>query len=63
MLRHKILEETKLGKNETQHLRARVSLLIDTKLKEKLGKLKTDDRGIEGVGKMVPEPGTQNCDA
>ena len=45
-----------------QHLRARVSLLTDTKLKEKLGKLKTDDRGIEGVGKMVPEPRTQDCD-
>ena len=38
-----------------QHLRARFSLLTDTKLKEKLGKLKTDDKGIEGVGKMVLE--------
>ena len=58
LLRHKILEETKSGKNKAKHLRVRVSLLIDTKLKEKSSKLKTYDRGIDGVGKMVPEPRT-----
>ena len=52
----------KSGKNETRHLRARVSLLIDIKLKEKSCKLKADDKGIEGVGKMVPKPRTQDCD-
>ena len=45
-----------------KHLRARVSLLTDTKFKEKLGKLKTYDRGIKGVGKMVSEPRTQDYD-
>ena len=37
-------------------------MLIDAKLKEKLGKLKTKDRGIEGVGKTVLEPRTHDCD-
>ena len=37
-------------------------MLTYTKLKEKLGKLKTDDRGIKGVGKMVREQRTQDCD-
>ena len=36
-------------------------MLTNTKLKEKLGKLKTDDKGI-GVGKMVPKPRTRDCD-
>ena len=37
-------------------------MLTNIKLKEKLGKLKTNGKGIEGVGKMVPEPRTQDCD-
>ena len=62
LLRHNILKETKSGTNETQHLRARVGLLTDTKLKEKSCKLKTYYKGIDGVGKMEPEPKTQDCD-
>ena len=31
-------------------------MLTDIKLKEKFGKLKTDDRESVGVGFMVPDP-------
>ena len=42
-------------------LSARVDLLTDIKLKEKFCKLKTDDRGIDGVGKIVIDPRTHDC--
>ena len=36
--------------------------LTDIKLKEKFGKLKTDVKGIDGVGTTVPDPRTNECD-
>ena len=37
-------------------------MLIDIKLKEKFGKLKTDVKGIDGVGTIVLDPRTHDCD-
>ena len=37
-------------------------MLTDIKLKEKFGKLKMDDKRIDGVGKIVPDPRTHDCD-
>ena len=37
-------------------------MLIDIKLKDKLGKLKTDDKGRYGVGKIVSDSRTHNRD-
>ena len=37
-------------------------MLIDIKLKEKFDKLKTDDKGINGVGEIVSDQITHNCD-
>ena len=42
--------------NETRQLSARVILLTYIKLKEKFGKLKMGDKGIDGVGKIMPDP-------
>ena len=36
--------------------KARVSLLTESKLNEKLGKLNTEDKESEGIGLTVPEP-------
>ena len=36
--------------------------LTDIKLKEKFGKLKTDVKGIDGVGTIVPDLRTNKCD-
>jgi hypothetical protein len=45
-----------------QQLRVRVSWLTEIKLKDKLGKCKTDDRGSRGVGVIVPDPRTRDGD-
>ena len=45
-----------------QQFKARVSLLTESKLKEKLGKLNTEDKGSDGVGFTVPEPITQEVE-
>ena len=37
-------------------------MLTDIKLKDKFGKLKTDDKGIDGVEKIVPDPRTHDYD-
>ena len=37
-------------------------MLQDIKLKENFGKLTIDDRGIDEVGKTVPDPRTHDCD-
>ena len=42
--------------------KARVSLFIESKLKEKLCKHKTDDTEIDGVGFVIPDPMTQDFD-
>ena len=39
-----------------KQLRERVSLLTEIRLKDSLGKLKTYDKGIDGVGVIVPDP-------
>ena len=41
---------------------ARVNLLTNIKLKEKFGKLKTDVKGIDGVGTIVSDPRTHEYD-
>ena len=43
-------------------LSARVNLFTDIKLKEKFGKFKTNVKGIDGVGIIVPDPRTHECD-
>ena len=45
-----------------QQLRVRVSWLTESKLNDKLGKCKTDDKGSKGVGVMVPDPRTEDGD-
>ena len=37
--------------------------VTDIKLKEKLGKLKTDNKGRDGMGKIVSDPRTHDCDS
>ena len=51
------------GMNETQHFKARVILLTDNKLNEKLGRLNTEDNETDGVRSMVPEPRTDGVDS
>lgn len=45
-----------------QQFRVRVSWLTESKLNDKLGKCKTDDKGSKGVGVMVPDPRTEDGD-
>jgi hypothetical protein len=37
-----------------------VSVLTEIKLKDNWGKCRTDDRGIKGVGIIMPDPRTQD---
>ena len=46
----------------TEQFISRVSLLIESELKEKVGKYKTNDTEIEGVKVATPEPMTHNLD-
>ena len=39
-----------------------VNLLTEIKLNEKFGKLKTEDRGTDGIGEAVPDPRILDCD-
>ena len=45
-----------------EHLSARVNLLTNIKLKEKLVKPKTDDKGRDEVGKIVLDLRTHDYD-
>ncbi len=39
-----------------------MSLLLESKLKEKLGRHKTDDKDMDVVGFIIPEPITHEVD-
>lgn len=45
-----------------QQLSVWVNLLTEIKLNEKFGKLKTEDRGIDGSGEVVSDPRILDCD-
>lgn len=50
------------GKNKTQQLSARVSVLTEIKINDNWGKCRTDDKGIKGVRVIVPDLRTQDVD-
>ena len=58
----KILKQTITRKNEILQLSVRVSLLTKIKLKEKCGKLRTEVKGMRGVGLIVPDPRIHDLD-
>lgn len=45
-----------------QQLRVRVSWLTEIRLKDNLGKCRTDDKGSKGVGVIVPDPKMEDGD-
>jgi hypothetical protein len=62
LLRQKILKDPVIKKNKTKQFKARVILLIDMRLNEKSGRLRTEDNDTEGVKSTVPIRRTQELD-